>query len=385
MLLPTIYSTQIITISKEFGVSQNTIQYGIAICLLGNAITAPIYGALSDNYGRKYILCVGGVICFVGCIVSALAFEVYSFQVGRLLQGLGAGSFSVVAVASVQDIRTPGQAAKVMGWTSVFAAPGPIIAPFIGAKISMLMGWRFIFVGAAIWMLVLIGALRYMIETVPQRTRASALRSPWSQATQRLKLSIRSYRKILGSPKFMMFALQSPLLVLGFWCAITVYPVYFPLVFNVSEKDYSTNSLYLTGFYLIGQFFLSRSINSIGLERTLALGLKVTVAAGVIHFIIAGVFLSEMAWTFMVLGTYMIGMSLTFSPSVSKSISFFEDDKGCAAAVSNSLRKITSAFGAYLAGVFDDTTLIPTSIIMIASSVVAFLLFQLRKTKFLLS
>ncbi len=385
MLLPTIYATQIITISDEFGTTKNAIQYGIAICLLGNALTAPLFGAFSDDWGRKKTLNVAGIICILGCFICAVSYDVTTFQIGRLLQGLGAGAFSVVTTASIQDIRTPTEAAKVMGWTSVFAAPAPIISPYIGEHLTMIGGWRFMFVIAAVWIAVLMWGLRMMLETAPKRPKATQSSHMFHLVVQQSLAALKSYKKILSSPKYIVFALQSPLLICGFWCAISTYPVYFPMMFNITKAQYTANSLYLAIFYLIGQFFLSRSINAIGLERTLALGLKVAVCAGCVHFLVAGVLSSEMAWTFIILGAYMIGMSLAFSPSVSKSISLFEDDKGCAAAVSNSLRKIMSAFGAYLAGVFDDSSLVPTSIIMISVSVVALLLFQLRKTKFILS
>lgn len=380
LLTASIYSTSIVDISRDLGVTDDTVQMGVFVYLLCNAATAPFYGAFSDQFGRKQILLWGYCLFIGGSALLFMCPNIQMFLLGRVLQGIGAGAFSVVAIAAIQDIRTPPQGAKVMGWVSVFAGPSPIVGPVIGNWFSEAWGWRFIFAFCIVIGLIMLNALYFLVETAPKINKTKAAKQHrWQRASANIRRIVSNYAVMLSNKQYMIYAVQSPFITCGFWCAITVYPVYFIRTLGVEKHDYSLYSKYVALVYAVGLYFLSKSVDRFGLERTLKIGLKVGMLVGLIHLVFSGFLKAPLAPTFVFLGLYMICMSLTFSPSVSRSMQMFEKDKGCAAAISNSLRKVGSAVGAFLAGIFDESTLVYTSIVMFLATAIPYSLLKLRK------
>lgn len=379
LLAASIYTTATIDIAKDFQVHDDSVQMGVFVYLLGNAATAPFYGAFSDQFGRKQILIWGYMLFIIGSFLIFFSFHLPSFLLGRLLQGVGAGAFSVVAIAAIQDIRTPAQGAKVMGWVSVFAGPAPIVGPIIGGTLSDVWGWRSIFGFCCILGVVMLGALFFLAETAPRMPKsASAKQHRWHRVVTHVHRIVHNYGMMLSNKQFMIYALQSPFITCGFWCAITVYPLYFMRTLGIDRHEYSQYSECVAFVYAVGLYILSKSVDRFGLEKTLSLGLKFGIFVGILHLIFSGFLKFSLGPTFVFLGLYMICMSLTFSPSVSRSMQLFNQDKGCAAAISNSLRKVGSATGAFLASILDETSLIYTSLIMIAATAIPYLLLKFR-------
>lgn len=138
----------------------NDRQFVITAYLLGFAVGQPIYGPLSDWYGRKKVLYVGVVIFLAA---SALALFAPSFAIllaARALQGLGVASARVIAVAIVRDKFAGRGMSRVMSFVMMTFIIVPIIAPSIGTIILLAGDWHLIFLfllAAAVVLLVWFG------------------------------------------------------------------------------------------------------------------------------------------------------------------------------------------------------------------------------------
>ena len=89
--------------------------WAVTIYLLTSTVTVPIYGKLSDLYGRKPILMVGITLFLVGSALSGLSQEMWQLVLFRGIQGLGAGALFPIALAVIGDLFTPGRARQVPG------------------------------------------------------------------------------------------------------------------------------------------------------------------------------------------------------------------------------------------------------------------------------
>jgi EmrB/QacA subfamily drug resistance transporter len=113
--------------------------------LLCSTATVPIYGKLSDLYGRKPILLIGISIFLVGSMLCGLAPTILTLAICRGLQGLGAGSITAIAFTIPADLYVPAERAKLQGlFTSVFALSS-ILGPLLGGFLTDTVGWRWIF------------------------------------------------------------------------------------------------------------------------------------------------------------------------------------------------------------------------------------------------
>lgn len=113
--------------------------------LLTMAVTIPVYGKLSDIYGRKRVFFAGATVFLVGTTLCGLAWSMTALIVFRALQGLGAGAIQPVAVTVLGDIYTPAERAKVQGYSSSVFGISAVIGPALGAFIVEHLHWALVF------------------------------------------------------------------------------------------------------------------------------------------------------------------------------------------------------------------------------------------------
>ena len=84
--------------------------------LVTSTISGPIYGKLSDLYGRRPLFIIGILIFLLGSILSGLSQEMWQLIAFRGLQGLGAGALFPIALAIIADIFAPSERGKYQGF-----------------------------------------------------------------------------------------------------------------------------------------------------------------------------------------------------------------------------------------------------------------------------
>jgi EmrB/QacA subfamily drug resistance transporter len=122
--------------------------------LLFQAVSIPIYGRLSDLYGRKRVFFAGAGIFLLGSTLCGFAPDMYWLIAFRGLQGMGAGAVQPVAYAIVGDIYTPAERAKVQGFLSSVFGISAVIGPTLGAFLIEHTSWSAVF-----WVNLPIGVL----------------------------------------------------------------------------------------------------------------------------------------------------------------------------------------------------------------------------------
>ena len=119
--------------------------------LMTSTISTPLYGKLSDIYGRKPFFVIGIILFVFGSLLCTLADSMYTLALFRGIQGLGAGALMSLALAIIGDIIPPRDRAKYQGYMlAVFASSsviGPVVGGFFAGVASLLGidGWRWIF------------------------------------------------------------------------------------------------------------------------------------------------------------------------------------------------------------------------------------------------
>jgi EmrB/QacA subfamily drug resistance transporter len=146
----TIVSTAIRTIGDDLhGLSVQA--WVTTAYLITSTISTPLYGKLSDNYGRKPFYLFAISVFIIGSAASALATSMYMLAAFRAFQGLGAGGLISLALAIIGDIVAPRERARYQGYIlAVFGLAsvlGPLIGGFFAGTSSFLAisGWRWVF------------------------------------------------------------------------------------------------------------------------------------------------------------------------------------------------------------------------------------------------
>src|SRR5436853_5071474 len=113
--------------------------------LLTSTVMVPIYGKLSDLFGRKPIFLFGVVIFLIGSALSGTAQTMNQLIAFRAVQGLGAGALMPIAIAVVGDLFTPRERGKWQGITGGVWGLSAIIGPTLGGWITQNSTWRWVF------------------------------------------------------------------------------------------------------------------------------------------------------------------------------------------------------------------------------------------------
>ncbi|WP_068773729.1 MDR family MFS transporter [Paenibacillus sp. FJAT-26967] len=140
----TIVSTAIPRIVGDLG-GMDLMSWVVSIYLLTTAVTTPIFGKLSDLYGRKKIFVIGTGLFLIGSMLCGIAQTMEQMIVYRALQGIGAGAILPVTMIIVGDIYSFEERAKIQGWISGIWGLSGILGPLAGGLMVDYVSWRWIF------------------------------------------------------------------------------------------------------------------------------------------------------------------------------------------------------------------------------------------------
>ncbi|HEX4089747.1 MAG TPA: MDR family MFS transporter [Trebonia sp.] len=146
----TIVSTAIKTIGNDLHDLQAQAWVTTAF-LITSTIAAPLFGKLSDIYGRKRLFMIAIVIFVTGSALCGLATSMYELAGFRAFQGIGAGGIMPLALAVIGDIIPPRQRARYQGYMMAVFASSSVLGPVLGGLLAGtsdflgVAGWRWIF------------------------------------------------------------------------------------------------------------------------------------------------------------------------------------------------------------------------------------------------
>lgn len=139
----------------ELGGNQVQYTWTVAITLLGNAASTPIWGKLADIYSKKLLFQLSGFLLMVAAVLGFWAPTIELLLVSRLIQGVALGGIGTLALTILGVLVSPrerGRYAGYIGASTMLAAAG---GPLLGGIITDSLGWRWTF--AVLLPLIVVG------------------------------------------------------------------------------------------------------------------------------------------------------------------------------------------------------------------------------------
>ncbi len=119
--------------------------WAVTIYLLTSTVSGPIYGKLSDLFGRRPIFIFAVSLFLIGSVLAGLSQEMWQFILFRGIQGLGGGAVFPLALAVVADLYTPVERGKYLGLFGAVFGLSSLLGPGIGGLITDNFSWHWIF------------------------------------------------------------------------------------------------------------------------------------------------------------------------------------------------------------------------------------------------
>src|SRR5918995_376246 len=153
MLLPAIPD-----IIRDFGISYNTSSWILSAYLISGAVATPIFGKLSDIYGRKKMVMIILVIYIVGIFSGGISPDITFLVISRVIQGIGISMFPI-AFGIIRDQLPKDKLSVGVGIFSSMFAAGSVVGLGLGASIIENFGWRATFfsivpVAVGLWFVI---------------------------------------------------------------------------------------------------------------------------------------------------------------------------------------------------------------------------------------
>ncbi len=159
----------------------------IAAFSIAQLVAAPFWGRVSDRYGRRPALLIGLTASALAYVVFGFAESLWLLFLSRLVQGAGGGTTGV-AQAYVADTMPPRERAKALGWLSAATSAGVAFGPVIGSFAAHLGKAAPGLVAAALCLVNVAFAWRWLPESRVRETAPSPLRRPvWHPAWTALR------------------------------------------------------------------------------------------------------------------------------------------------------------------------------------------------------
>ncbi|WP_214102750.1 MFS transporter [Acrocarpospora catenulata] len=140
----TIVSTALPTIVGEFG-GLSHLSVVVTAYLLTTTVSAPLWGKLGDQYGRKGLFQAAIVLFLIGSVLCGQARSLSELIAFRAVQGLGGGGLIVLAMAIVGDVMAPRDRGRYQGLFGGVYAFASVIGPLVGGLFVDHLTWRWVF------------------------------------------------------------------------------------------------------------------------------------------------------------------------------------------------------------------------------------------------
>ncbi|HEY4431406.1 MAG TPA: MFS transporter, partial [Paenibacillus sp.] len=105
----------------------------------------PIFGKLSDMYGRKRFFMFGLIVFLIGSALCGTATSITQLSIYRAIQGIGGGALMPIAFTIVFDIYPPEKRGKLTGLFGAVFGISSVLGPLLGAYITEYVGWQWVF------------------------------------------------------------------------------------------------------------------------------------------------------------------------------------------------------------------------------------------------
>lgn len=256
-----------------FSVSEGAIQSLLTWNFVGICLSGPLYGPLSDAFGRKKPLLIALGMFLVGSVATLFAQSLDQMLFGRVLQGLGSGGCFTLGTAIIFDAFQKERAIKALNSLNTIIPLIMSAAPMLGGYLNYNFGFRSNFLAIALFVLVsLVICVFFFRETLPKERRVPL----------QIKTILSDFRLAFTNLAFWQITFVCSLLFAGYIAFLSGSAVLFVVDFGMSKAIFPFVQAAVLGGWVLGSLLINRSIAKWGIPKIKKWGLRFCLAGGIV-------------------------------------------------------------------------------------------------------
>jgi MFS transporter, DHA1 family, multidrug resistance protein len=353
--------------AAALNVTSAAVTSAITIFLAVFAVGQLAVGPISDRYGRRWPVLIGFAVFFAGSVWCALATDLTSLLIGRVIQAAGACATSVLSRAIARDMFSGAGLARAMALIMIAMAAAPGFSPLLGGALDHTFGWRSEFVLVAAF--AALGAVAY--GTVFGETH-HATRTPLDPAA-----IAKNYFGLIADRRFLVPAATVSLIMGGLFAMFSATP---RILIEAMHLTPIQLGLFFAGTVLIvfaAGMLATRLAPRYGLDRSIRGGLLVS-ATGSIAMLGVALYSPTLLSYLGALSVFLLGIGIVNPLGTAQALSPFGDKAGAASALVGFWQMMTAAIGVWLAATISHQALFALGVVLTVFSLAAVGLYTMR-------
>lgn len=331
-----IYLPSLPLIAADLSVTQVDVQLLVTLFLVGFGLSQLFYGPMSDAVGRRPIFLLGQGVYLIGTVVCVVFSDnMTALEVGRLLQGLGAGSASVLGRSVLRDSYDGAQLTKALSYISITASIMPIIAPVFGGWISFHLGWEAVFLFVLLYLLVIF-TLGYFVlhETLP-----------YSKSRFQVSQVVKNYGSLITNQQVLSSASYNWMSYMASLVSLSLFPFLMQEQLGLTAAEYGSLMIVPSAGLLIGSVALNVLNRRFSTPQLMSFAILIILASGV-WLLTHELTIFNLVWAF----TWLtIAQGISFPLSISMLLEPHKKQAGAVSALSGSIQMcLAGLLGGYL-------------------------------------
>jgi len=290
---------------RELHLDDKQAQLTLTMWFLGQASMPLLIGAISDRFGRRPVLLIGGIFYVLATLACALSFNASSLLLARLIEGGMVASMLVPGYACIHELYDQKEAIRILAFMGSISVLAPAFGPLLGSLILYITHWRGIFwIIAVCAAIVLILLAKWMPETLPSEKRHPI----------QLSSLFTHYWRVITNKKFMLLIMVIGFEFAGFLAWVTAGPLLVIEDFHYSPLAFGFIQAAVFIAYILGNRVVKYVLNWFDIHLVVHLGLSIALIGGLLGLGLALCFPTSLFPFLAALMLYSFGSALCFSP-----------------------------------------------------------------------
>ncbi len=274
------------SILSDLNAPKDLTQLTITLWFVGASSTQLFIGPISDRFGRRPVLFIGGIFFLIACLIAATTNDINTLLLTRVLQGAGVTTMIVPGYAAIHELFDEKRAIKTLSWMHSITVIAPSVGPLFGSIVIYFSDWRWIFGLIAIIALIMQSGLFITMPETCDKTKAHPID---------LKRIVGNYKSIATNSSYVINTACFCLIFAAMIAWIAAGPFLIITTFDLGIFWFGFLQLFIFAAFVIGARVLNKFIDSTETNHMIKVGLSISASGGLIA-LISGLLFPEFLW-----------------------------------------------------------------------------------------